>query len=91
MSGRKQVVWIALVVVFRMDDGRGASVVLWRFWARTRSRSASWWAGEGLFVSWFSDAGSRAAADRKRAKRAKREKKRLVGNMFLRRLGRNIG
>ena len=73
----------SLVGVFRADGGvvRGGSVT---FWARRRSRSASWWAGEeGTFGFGFSDAGSRAAADRKTVRR---EKRRLGGNMFFRRL-----
>ena len=70
-----------VVVVFRVDGGvvRGGSVTFWGFGARSRSRSASWWAGEGGFVFGFSDAGSRAAADRKTVRR---EKRRLGGNMF---------
>ena len=80
----KQVYEMSLVVVFRVDGVvRGGSVPFWGFGARSRSRSAAWRAGEGTFVFEFSDAGSRAAADRKMVRR---EKKRLGGNMFFRRL-----
>ena len=57
------------------------------FWARRRSRSATWWAGEGAFVFGFSDAGSRAAADRKMVRR---EKKRFGVNMFSGGFGKDI-
>ena len=65
------------LVAFRGVDGDGSVA----FGARTRSRSAAWWAGDGSFVFGFSEAGSRAAADRKPVRR---EKKRLGGNMFVR-------
>ena len=83
-SGVKHVYEMSLVV-FRGDGVvRGGSVAFGRVWVRIRSRSAAWWAGEeGISVFGFSDAGSRAAADRRTVRR---EKKRLGGNMFFRRL-----
>ena len=88
-SGLKQVLSMSLVAFRGVGVVKDGSVAFWGFGTRSRSRSASWWAGEeGTFVFGFSDAGSRAAADRKSVRM---EKRRLGGNMFFGGFRKNIG